>query len=150
MVVVTVETDRDVIEIAAPHIAPSEPRCDREAVVEHRPDIDGVIVISHAELGTLGSGLSLRGILLDEIRDRRRLGPHGLIKATVHLDGGSHPDGPRPRRRLVVILGVDCLFRSCFSASLAGPGPLCPRAQRGRQQDESEENESEEDSQWKR
>ena len=125
MVVVAVETHCDVIEVAAPRIAPSEARRDREAVVEHRPDVDRVVVISHVDLGTLGSGLSLRRVLLDEPRECRRLCPHGLVKATVHIDLGLCSDGPRPSRRFVVILGVDGLFRSCLRAPLAGLGRLC-------------------------
>ena len=148
MVMVAVETDRDPVEVAAPRIAPLEPRRDRRPVVEHRSDIDRVIVKDHAEFGTLGPGLSLRRVFLDELGDGRRLHPHGLIEPAVDIDRGLHSKRPGPGNRLVIVIRVDRRFLGRLGAApLAGPDRLGPDVQRVRKQGGSDENEPEEESQ---
>ena len=128
MVVETVETDHDVVEVALARIAPSEPPCDRKLVVEHRPDIDRVVVEGDAELGTLGSRRTLIRIFLEQIRDDRSLRPHRLVETTIHVDGGLSANRPRPRSQVVAVLGI--------GAPLAGAAGLRAYVRRGRDQGE--------------
>ena len=71
------------------------------------------------DLGALSSWLSLRRVLLDESRECWRHCPHRLVKTTVHIDRCLSSDGPRPNRRIVVILGGYRLFPGRFGVPLA-------------------------------
>ncbi len=123
VVVVAVQADRDEIEVPLTGVATCQAGRHHSAVVEQGSDVDGIIVVSDAELGALAGRSSLVGILLDEVVDGWCLRPDCLIQTTVELDRRGAPECASPRSQIVVVLRA---------AQLDLGGPRTPISLEGR------------------
>ncbi len=86
-VAVRVEVDRERVGLGG-RVAARELAGDarRLVVVEPRADVEGVVVEEEADLGRLGRGPALVGVALQERRERRGVGPRGLVERAVDRD----------------------------------------------------------------
>ena len=141
MVVVTVETNLDEVEVTPSWVAADKASRDRIRIVEHGPDVDRGIVVRHADLGALGPRLSLGRVLLDEVRYDWCLGPNRLVESAIQINLGLSASGTRPGTQIVVVVSLDRPFgsRSRLGAFLARTDQLSLDSQRRQEQDESKQ-----------
>src|SRR6266480_364048 len=89
VVVITVEQYAELVAVRR-RVAPREPPHDLGGLGVEQPgaDVQGVRVVHDPHFRGFGHGAPLVGDALQQVADRRRLGPGGIVEAAVELGGG--------------------------------------------------------------